>query len=59
MPKKYFSNSKKDIFLNRLNWLDKEECLVNNFQRGQEFILDSEKYPRIVGWADYLIENHG
>ena len=59
LPKKYFSNSKKDIFLNRLDWLDKEECLVNNFRRGQEFILDSEKYPRIVGWADNLIENHG
>lgn len=58
LPKKYFLNS-RDIFLKRLEWLDEEECFVNNFQRGQEFVLDSEKYPRIVDWAQFLIEKHG
>ena len=54
--------SKKDIFLNRLNkkgWLNEEKCFVNNFGRGQEYILDAEKYPRIIDWAHYLISNHG
>ena len=62
LPIKYFSKSKKDIFLNRLNkkgWLNEEKYFVNNFGRGQEYILDAEKYPRIIDWAHYLISNHG
>ena len=58
LPQKYFSNS-EDIFLNRLNWLDLENCFVNNYQRGQEYILDAEKYPRIIDWAHDLIHKHG
>jgi len=58
LPKKYFSNS-QDIFLNRLHWLDLENCFVNNFQRGQEYILDAEKYPKIIDWAHYLIDRYG
>ena len=58
LPKKYFSNS-KDIFLKRLKWLDEKKCFVNNFQRGQEFVLDAEKYPRIVDWAKFLVQKHG
>lgn len=58
LPKKYFYNSKK-LFVKRLKWLDEEECLVNNYQRGQEFILDAKKNPKIVNWAKYLIEKHG
>ena len=50
LPQKYFSNS-ETVFLNRLNWLDSENCFVNNYQRGQEYILDAEKYPRIIDWA--------
>ena len=58
LPKKYFSDS-NDIFLGRLKWLDKENCFLNNFQRGQEFVLDSEKNPKIIDWAHSLIEKHG
>lgn len=58
LPKKYFLNS-EDIFLNRLSWLNQEKCFVNNFGRGQEYILDAESYPRIIDWAHYLIDTHG
>ena len=58
LPQKYFSNS-ETVFLNRLNWLDSENCFANNYQRGQEYILDAEKYPRIIDWAHELIHKHG
>ena len=58
LPKKYFGKS-ENVFLNRLRWKDKQNCLVDCIGQGQEFILDSENNPEIKYWALELIENHG
>ena len=60
LPKRYFKNSKDmmaEVFLNRLKWFDNKHNLVNtNIGPGQEFILDSKKYPDIAAWAKKLTE---
>ena len=46
-----------EVFLNRLKWFDNKHYLVNtNIGPGQEFILDSKKYPDIAAWAKKLTE---
>ena len=57
LPAEYFSFAEKP-FLNRLNWLDKKLAKVKCLGRGQEFILNSEKYPKINLWAYSLIEQN-
>ena len=57
LPAEYFSFAEKP-FLNRLNWLDKKLAKVKCLGRGQEFILNSEKYPKINLWAYSLIKQN-
>ena len=57
-PEKYFSKT-QDLFINRLKWKDKKNCLVDYVGYGQEFILDVEKNPKVVDWAIELINKHG
>jgi hypothetical protein len=58
LPSKYFRDS-KDLFLNRMNWENKEECTIFYRGFGQEFILDIEKNPNVRKWAINLIKKHG
>ena len=57
LSNKYFSKT-QDLFMNRLKWKDKENCLVDCVGYGQEFILDVEKNPKVEEWAIELIKNH-
>ena len=63
LPEEYFKDSiinKNRLFLNRLEWTNKENFLVNtNKGPGQEFILDSETNPAIIDWAINLIKQYG
>ena len=63
LPKEYFYDSLKEengLFLNRINWTDKANYLVNtNKGPGQEFVLNSEKNPKVMKWALDLIRKHG
>ena len=58
LPKRYFKNSKDmkaNVFLNRLKWFHNKHFLVNtNIGPGQEFILDSKKFPDVAAWAKKL-----
>ena len=58
LPKRYFKNSKDmeaNVFLNRLKWFHNKHYLVNtNIGPGQEFILDSKKFPDVATWAKKL-----
>ena len=63
LPRKYFYESlgdEKELFINRLKWNDKENFLVNtNKGPGQEFVINSEKNPKVINWAVDLIKNYG
>ena len=63
VTQKYFKDSidnQTRLFLNRLEWTNKENFLVNtNKGPGQEFILDSETNPAIIEWAINLIKRYG
>lgn len=61
LPKKYFSKSiNKNIFINRLEWTDKNNFLVDtNKGPGQEFILDCSENKQLIDWVVSLISlNH-
>ena len=58
LPKEYFYDT-KNLFRNRLNWRDKEKCVLNCNGIGQEFILNAEDNPSVVDWASYLLDNYG
>ncbi len=57
-PTKYFANS-NNLFLNRMKWENKEESTTRYRGFGQEFILDVEKNPKVIDWAENLILKHG
>ena len=57
-PKKYFNNT-KNLFCNRLKWIDEEKRLVNCSGIGQEFILNSQDNPSVVKWASDLLNTYG
>lgn len=57
-PKKYFANS-NNLFLNRMKWENKKESTTCYRGFGQEFILDVEKNPKVIDWAENLILKHG
>lgn len=62
-PREYFQASlsdERELFINRLNWTDKENFLVDtNKGPGQEFVINSEKNPKVINWAVDLIKNYG
>ena len=54
LPKRYFGDI--EPFLNRLKWVDKKQCITHCRGRGQEYILNAEKFPILKEWAIHLIE---
>ena len=59
-PERYFNHSlNNDLFINRLNWTDKRNFLVDtNKGPGQEFILDVSNNPNVIEWALNLIKSN-